>query len=66
MSRADAKLINSVVATRAHIDLHENRVGVCFVVHDLTIQKSVVRCKLRNKRRFMKKIMGSFVFERVK
>lgn len=38
MSRADAELINSVVTTGAHIDVHENRIG-CFVVHDLTGQK---------------------------
>ncbi|KAJ4895525.1 Phytochrome A [Raphanus sativus] len=42
MSRTDAGPISLVVNACASKDLHENVVGVCFVAHDLTGQKTVM------------------------
>nr|8F5Z_A Chain A, Phytochrome A [Arabidopsis thaliana]8F5Z_B Chain B, Phytochrome A [Arabidopsis thaliana] len=42
LSRADAGPISLVVNACASRDLHENVVGVCFVAHDLTGQKTVM------------------------
>ncbi|KAG2260047.1 hypothetical protein Bca52824_079341 [Brassica carinata] len=42
LSRTDAGPISLVVNACASKDLHENVVGVCFVAHDLTAQKTVM------------------------